>query len=185
MNVSIYQSRFLTEPNNSLKIIQDFIFPKEKDSVIIVIVCGCFISTVRWKIQPFFQFSPWRDPRLRHFSGYPFGTSRKKQQPFSITRSRKNIYRSPSIFTYAPSSQQGFDKVKSFRWRGVGFGEGRGPLFQKGASPLPNLQFPSFPTPSSHSPNAARARSAYHCLRSFFFTRTSGSGMSPKCTLDG
>ena len=43
-----------------------------------VIVCGCFISTERWKIQPFFQFSPWRDPRLRHLSGYPFGTSRKK-----------------------------------------------------------------------------------------------------------
>ncbi len=30
------------------------------------------------KIQPFFQFSPWRDPRLRHFSGYPFEVSRKK-----------------------------------------------------------------------------------------------------------
>ena len=33
---------------------------------------------MRWKIQPFFQFSPWRDPRLKHLSGYPFGTSRKK-----------------------------------------------------------------------------------------------------------
>ena len=43
-----------------------------------VMVYGCFISTVRWKIRPFFQFSPWRDPRLRHFAGYPFGTSRKK-----------------------------------------------------------------------------------------------------------
>lgn len=49
----------------------------------------------------------------------------------------------------------------------------------------PNLQSPSFSNPFNHSPNAARARSAYHCLRSFFFTRTSGSGMSPKCTLDG
>ena len=43
-----------------------------------VIVCGCFISTVRWKYSLFLRFSPWRDPRLRHFSGYPFGTSRKK-----------------------------------------------------------------------------------------------------------
>ena len=34
----------------------------------------------------FFQFSPWRDPRPRHFSGYPFGVSRKKHQPFSITQ---------------------------------------------------------------------------------------------------
>ena len=30
------------------------------------------------KIQFFLLFSPWRDPRLRHFAGYPFGTSRKK-----------------------------------------------------------------------------------------------------------
>ena len=30
------------------------------------------------KNRAFFQFSPWRDPRLRHFSGYPFGASRKK-----------------------------------------------------------------------------------------------------------
>ena len=51
-----------------------------------IIACGCFISTERWKIQPFFQFSPWRDPRLRHLSGYPFGTSRKKHQLFSITQ---------------------------------------------------------------------------------------------------
>ncbi|WP_337430812.1 hypothetical protein [Bilophila sp.] len=38
------------------------------------------------KNRAFFQFSPWRDPRLRHFSGYPFGVSRKKHQPFSITQ---------------------------------------------------------------------------------------------------
>ncbi len=31
-------------------------------------------------------FSPWLDPRLRHFSGYPFEISRKKHQPFSITQ---------------------------------------------------------------------------------------------------
>lgn len=36
------------------------------------------ISIVRWNIQPFFRFSPWRELRLRHFSGHPFGTSRKK-----------------------------------------------------------------------------------------------------------
>ncbi len=30
------------------------------------------------KNTAFFQFSTWRDPRLRHFSGYPFGASRKK-----------------------------------------------------------------------------------------------------------
>ena len=36
------------------------------------------------EIQTFFQFSPWRDPRLRHFASCPFGISRKKHQPFSI-----------------------------------------------------------------------------------------------------
>ena len=46
--------------------------------VSVIYRCGCFISTVRWKIQPFFQFSPWRDPRLRHFSGYPFEISRNQ-----------------------------------------------------------------------------------------------------------
>ena len=30
------------------------------------------------KIRPFLRFSPWREPRPRHFSGYPFGSSRKK-----------------------------------------------------------------------------------------------------------
>ena len=43
-----------------------------------VIACGCSISTVRWKYSLFLLFSPWRDPRLRHFAGYPFGASRKK-----------------------------------------------------------------------------------------------------------
>ena len=43
-----------------------------------VIVCGCFITTVLWKYSLFLRFSPWRDSRLRPFSGYPFGTSRKK-----------------------------------------------------------------------------------------------------------
>ena len=57
-----------------------------------VMVYGCFISTVRWTIRPFFQFSPWRDPRLRHFAGYPFGTSRKKASTiFYNTAISKNI----------------------------------------------------------------------------------------------
>ena len=38
------------------------------------------------EIQPFFQFSPWRDPRLRYFASCPFGISRKKHQPFSIAQ---------------------------------------------------------------------------------------------------
>ena len=38
------------------------------------------------KYNLFSSFSPWRDPRLRHFSGYPFGVSRKKHQLFSITQ---------------------------------------------------------------------------------------------------
>ena len=38
------------------------------------------------KYNLFSSFSPWRDPRPRHFSGYPFGVSRKKHQPFSITQ---------------------------------------------------------------------------------------------------
>ena len=43
-----------------------------------VMACGCFISTVLWKYSFFLRFSLWRDSRLRPFSGYPFGTSRKK-----------------------------------------------------------------------------------------------------------
>ena len=38
------------------------------------------------KYNLFSSFSPWRDLQLRHFSGYPFGVSRKKHQPFSITQ---------------------------------------------------------------------------------------------------
>ena len=34
------------------------------------------------KYSLFLRFSPWRNPRLRHFSGYPFGTSRKKTSIF-------------------------------------------------------------------------------------------------------
>ena len=69
--------------------------PKRKGPVL---VCGCFISTVRWKDSLFLRFSPWgeprikhfvsqrrtrrrsvrREPRIRHFLGYPFGASRKK-----------------------------------------------------------------------------------------------------------
>ena len=43
-----------------------------------VIVCGCFISTVRWKYGFFIRFSPLRNLWLMPFSGYPFGSSRKK-----------------------------------------------------------------------------------------------------------
>ena len=50
------------------------------------LVCGCFVSTVRWRYSLFIPFSPWRNPRLRHFAGYPFGVSRKTHQPFSITQ---------------------------------------------------------------------------------------------------
>ena len=32
-------------------------------------VCGCFISTMRWKYGLFLRFSPWRNPRLRHVIG--------------------------------------------------------------------------------------------------------------------
>ena len=43
-----------------------------KDMVVFigsVIVCGCFISTVRWKYSLFLWFFPWRDLRLRYFIG--------------------------------------------------------------------------------------------------------------------
>ena len=43
-----------------------------------VMVCGCFISTARWKYGFFIRFSHWRNPQLKHFVGYPFGTSKKK-----------------------------------------------------------------------------------------------------------
>ena len=51
-----------------------------------VMACGWFISTARWTYSLFLQFSPWRNPRLTHFAGYPFGASRKKHQPFSMAR---------------------------------------------------------------------------------------------------
>ena len=51
-----------------------------------VMVYGYFISTAHWKYSLFLRFFPWRDPLLRHFSGYPFRVSGKKHQPFSITQ---------------------------------------------------------------------------------------------------
>ena len=46
-----------------------------------------------WKYSFFLRFSPWRESRIRHVVGYPFGTSRKKHQPFSITQPKeKNLY---------------------------------------------------------------------------------------------
>ena len=43
-----------------------------------VIVCGFFISTARWKYSLFLLLSHRRNPRLRHFAGCSFGTSRNK-----------------------------------------------------------------------------------------------------------
>ena len=51
---------------------------QEREHQSSVMVCGCFISTVRWKYSLFLQFSPWRTSWLRHFVGYSLGTSRKK-----------------------------------------------------------------------------------------------------------
>ena len=50
-------------------------------------ICDCFISTARWKYSLFLLLSHRRNPRLRHFAGCSFGTSRNKQQPFSINTS--------------------------------------------------------------------------------------------------
>ncbi len=44
------------------------------------------------KIQPFFQFSPWRDPRLRLFAGYPFGVSRNKASTIFFKHSLKESF---------------------------------------------------------------------------------------------
>ena len=56
----------------------------------VIIVCGCFIFTVLWKYGLFIRFSPWREPRLRRFSGYPFGTSRKKASTIFYNTAFKN-----------------------------------------------------------------------------------------------
>ena len=40
--------------------------------------CGCFISTACWNYSFFIRLSHWRNPQLKHFVGYPFGTSKKK-----------------------------------------------------------------------------------------------------------
>ena len=39
----------------------------------------------------FLQFSPWRNPRLRHFAGYSSGTSRKKASTVSYGTAQKII----------------------------------------------------------------------------------------------
>ena len=49
--------------------------PKKQGSVI---VRGCFISTARWTYGLFLQLSHRRTSWLRHFIGYPLGTSKKK-----------------------------------------------------------------------------------------------------------
>ena len=38
------------------------------------------VSSPQWgeKYSLFLRFFPWRDSRIRHFAGYPFGASRKK-----------------------------------------------------------------------------------------------------------
>ena len=38
------------------------------------------------KYSLFLQFSPWRNPRLRHFAGYPFGASRKNASATFMTQ---------------------------------------------------------------------------------------------------
>mgnify|MGYP005759688439 FL=1 len=38
------------------------------------------------KYSLFLQFSPWRNPRLRHFAGYFFGTSRKNASATFMTQ---------------------------------------------------------------------------------------------------
>ncbi|WP_308771369.1 hypothetical protein [uncultured Bilophila sp.] len=44
------------------------------------------------KYSVFLMFSPWREPRPRHFLGYPFGASRKKASTiFYNTAKEKNI----------------------------------------------------------------------------------------------
>ena len=52
-----------------------------------VMVCGCFISTARWKYGFFIRFSHWRNPQPKHFVGYPFGTSKKASTIFYDTAS--------------------------------------------------------------------------------------------------
>ena len=45
------------------------------------------------KNTAFFQFSPRRDPRLRPFSGYPFGVSREKASNiFYNTTNKKGLH---------------------------------------------------------------------------------------------
>ena len=51
------------------------------------------VSSPQWgENRAFFQFFPWRNLWLRHFAGYPFGASRKKHQPFSLTQLKKSTH---------------------------------------------------------------------------------------------
>ena len=61
-------------------------FPKMSFELALFIVYGCFISTSAVKNRAFFQFSPRRDLRLRHFSGYLFVTTREKVSTIFITQ---------------------------------------------------------------------------------------------------
>ena len=100
-------------------------------------VCGCFISTVRWKYSLFLRFSPWRDPRLRHFSGYPFGTSRKKASTlFYDTAYLGAVLKFPADTAIRGRSSAPVSAKYSLPWRRTHFqrGERHPPATAGGAS---------------------------------------------------
>ena len=59
-------------------------------------VCGCFCFYNTLKIHAFYPAFPLRNPQLRYFVGYSFGTSRKKHQPFSMTQPSEKAPRIPA-----------------------------------------------------------------------------------------
>ena len=127
-----------------------------------VIVCGYFVSTVWWKYSLFLRFSPWREPRPRHFSGYPFGASRKRtstifyntafQYIISACNLHGKAFNSPfarpmrrrCLHLCGKADRRDSIRAKVLGGRGVGFGEGA--TFLKKGSPLPpQASFPFFP----------------------------------------
>ena len=51
----------------------------------------------------FIRFSPWREPRIRHFVGYPFGASRKKASAIFYNTAKRTTKMKPSPPQYPQS----------------------------------------------------------------------------------